>query len=146
LILGLAKIRTEVTEVERTTPSAAGRTERVRAEVDRIATEYLAGTPVMTTDALSTIARRYESVRAREPPSPDGTGRMNLIMNEARVRARAAPDLAADTGRRLLMSTADGDRVIGLALLQQEPRADALAEILRIVQSSRSAFEQYHAV
>ena len=44
-----------------------------------------------------------------------------------------------------MRSDADGDRVVGLALLQQAPSADALTDVLRVFSSSRSAFEQYHA-
>ena len=145
LIAGLARIRTAVTTVEQTTPSAAADTETVRAAVDSIASEYLGGTAAVTSQALNDLARRYEKVRTAEPPSQQRTVAMNLILNEARVRARASLETAARTGGELLRSDADGDRVVGLALLQQAPSADALADILRVFSSSRSAFEQYHA-
>ena len=146
LIVGLARIRTEVSEVERVTPNAAQLTESVRVEVDRIASAYLDGTASVTTDALDALARRYEHVRATTSPSPARAVSMNQILNEARVRARAAPDVAARAGLRLLSSPADGDRVIGLALLQQQPNPDALPGTLRLVQTAKSAFEQYHAL
>jgi len=145
LIAGLARIRTAVTTVEQDTPSAAADTETVRAAVDSIASEYLGGTAAVTSQALNDLARRYEKVRATEPRSQERTVAMNLILNEARVRARASLEMAARTGGKLLRSDADGDRVVGLALLQQAPSADALTDVLRVFSSSRSAFEQYHA-
>jgi hypothetical protein len=146
LIVLLANIRTQVAEVERAAPETASRSESVRTEVDLIASAYLGGTATLTSDALSALARRYEFTRGNQPPSQGRSMAMNQILNEARVRARASPEMASRLGRRLLTSAADGDRVIGLALLQQEPTADALTAILRLIEASISAFEQYHAV
>jgi hypothetical protein len=146
LIVGLAQIRTELEEVIRATPSAAPRTQNVEAAVDRIASSLLTGVAAETSEALEAYARRYETIRRTQPPSGERTMAMNQLLNEARVRARAAPEQAAEIARRLVRSTADGDRVVGLGLLEQYPAADAVPDILRCIETSRSAFEQYHAI
>jgi hypothetical protein len=145
LIAGLARIRTEVS-AEFVTPDSAPLADTVRAEVDRIAATSLSGTLTVTNEVLGDLARRYEHVRNTEPPSPSRAIAQNQILNEARVRARAAPETAANAAQPLLNSTLPGDRVIGLALLQQQPNPEALARILYLIQNSASAFEQYHAL
>lgn len=146
LIAGLARIRTDVSAVERANPDVSGLTESVRSEVDRIAGTYLAGTDPLAADVLAELARRYERVRASQPRSPQRAVQMNQILDEARVRARGAPGEAAALAVPLLRSARDGDRVIGLAIVQQEPRADAFEDTLHLVQNGVSAFEQYHAL
>jgi hypothetical protein len=100
----------------------------------------------VTNEVLDHLARRYKHVRNTQPRSPTRTIAMNQILNEARVRARAAPEAAANAALRLVNSTRPGDRVIGLALLQQQPNPEALARILYLIQNAVSAFEQYHAL
>jgi hypothetical protein len=146
LIVGLAQIRTEVAEVVRLAPSAAPQTQSVEAAVDRIASSFLSGIAAETSEALASNARRYETIRQTQPPSRDRTIAMNQLLNESRVRARAAPEQAGEIALRFVRSTADGERVVGLALLEQYPSAEALPDILRCIETSRSAFEQYHAV
>lgn len=146
LIVGLAAIKTKVTEVERSVPAAAGQASHLQEAVDQIASEVLVGRATVTADAMGALARRYEKTRARGGPSVDRTIQMNTILNEARVRASSAPQLARQLALGLLESDADGDRVIALALLQQAPTPDAIDGILRVLASSRSAFEQYHAL
>jgi hypothetical protein len=146
LIAGLARIRTDVSVVERASPDVSGLAESVRSEVDRIAGTYLAGTDSLTADALAGLTRRYEHVRASQPRSPQRAIQMNQILDEARVRARGTPGEAATLAVPLLRSARDGDRVVGLAILQQEPRAEAFEDTLHLVQNGASAFEQYHAL
>jgi hypothetical protein len=146
LVVGLAEIRTQVEEVVREMPDAAPQVHIVEATVDRMASSFLGDVAAQTSEALATYARRYESIRQTQPPSRERTIAMNQLLNEARVRARAAPEQAARMARDLVRSNADGDRVVGLALLEQYPAVEALPDILRCVENSRSAFEQYHAI
>jgi hypothetical protein len=145
LITGLARIRTEVS-AELVAPDSAPLADSVREEVDRLAATFLSGTATVTDEALDDLARRYEHVRNTQPRSPTRAIAMNQILNEARVRARAAPEAAANAALRLVNSTRPGERVIGLALLQQQPDPQALAKILYLIQNAVSAFEQYHAL
>lgn len=146
LVVGFAKIKTGVNEVEKSAPEAASQTGDLQAAVDQIASEVLVGRTTVTPDAMGELARRYEETRARSGRSPARAIQMNTILNEARVRANSAPQQARQLGRTLLRSNDDGDRVIALALLQQEPTPDALDDVLRVVRSARSAFEQYHGL
>ena len=146
LVVGFAEIRTQVDEIVRVTPAAAPQLQNVEATVDRMASSVLSGVAAETSEALAACARRYESIRQTQPPSRGRTIAMNQLLNEARVRARAAPEQAVAIARDFIGSKADGDRVVGLALLEQYPRAEALPDILRCIEGSRSAFEQYHAV
>lgn len=46
----------------------------------------------------------------------------------------------------LLRSNGQGDRIVGLALVQANPSALNIDDLLRIFSSSASAFEQYHSL
>ena len=74
-----------------------------------------------------------------------GLARFAQATEQAQGSARSCP---ARPSRRAFIRrrAADGDRVVGLALLEQNPTAEALPDILGCIETSKSAFEQYHAV
>jgi hypothetical protein len=71
---------------------------------------------------------------------------MTRIVNEARVRAASAPGLAGQKGLKLLASPFQGDRIVGIALLQVAREIAGLGDLLRLVSGSATAFEMYHAL
>jgi len=118
----------------------------IEGEVGRIASEYLPAGQSASEPAIEALARRYEQIRASMPPGDGRTLAMTRCVNEARVRARAAPEAARNQIPKLLGSSAPGDRIVGLALAQETPRPDALPAILHLISESETAFEMYHAL
>jgi hypothetical protein len=119
--------------------------ESVGATVDQIAQSYLPET-ALSNDVLAGLARRYEDIRRTQSPGRDRTIAMNRLINEVRIRANAAPEAARQRAHSLMRSDRDGDRIVGLGLVEGSPDAERLDDILRIFASSRSAFEQYHSL
>lgn len=95
-------------------------------------------------EQLAELAHQYELTR-REEPSRDRTLRMTTLMAEARAAARATPLPMIDL-RHMLSSDSDGERVIAIALAQDQPDARLFDLILPAITESRSAFEQYQAL
>lgn len=96
-------------------------------------------------EQLEARAREYEEIRENMEPSRERTLRMTTAMAEARAAARAAPLPLIDL-RTMLSSNHDGERVIALALVQDQPDTRLLDLILPAISESRSAFEQYQAL
>lgn len=95
-------------------------------------------------EQLAAYAKQYEQVR-QTAPSRDRTLRMTTLMAEARAAARATP-LALIDLRHMLSSDSDGERVIALALAQDQPDPRLFDLVLSAIVDSRSAFEQYQAL
>ena len=95
-------------------------------------------------ERLAEYAVAYELTR-RQDPSRERTLRMTTLMAEARAAARATPLPMIDL-RHMLASEADGERVIALALAQDQPDPRLFDLIVRTILESRSAFEQYQAL
>lgn len=99
--------------------------ERTAAAVDlqesiaRLAVPALEPDDVLPNSVLTRLARSYERLRREMSPSSSRTAAMTRVVNEARVRASNAPKLAASKGGSLVRSTAQGDRIVGLALVQE---------------------------
>jgi hypothetical protein len=149
LIDTLANIRTGTEQLDKDSPDAADPTEvarKVNAEVNRIAEHYLPPEEAINDEALSAIARRYEEIRRTQPAGHDRTVAMTRCVNEARVRAKADRGAARDRAMRLLPSGAAGDRIVGLALIEEAPDAAALEQVLPRFTNSSSAFEAYQAL
>jgi hypothetical protein len=146
----LANIRTATEQLE---PSASGAAadpaqvmRQVNVEVNRIAASYLPPAETVNDAALASIARRYEQIRREQPRGPKRTVAMTRCVNEARVRAKAAPDRAHGRALQLLTSEAEGDRIVGLAFVQEAPDAAAFQAVLRLFTGSATAFEAFHAL
>jgi hypothetical protein len=146
LVRRLTNIRVDTDELRLGKPEAVGVADSVEAEVNRIASEFLPPEETLTDVALATLAREYEQARGSMAPGDHRTGEMTRIVNEARVRARAAPEAARRRVPRLLRSDREGDRIVGLALAQEAPAAEALSDVLRLLAESSSAFQAYHAL
>jgi hypothetical protein len=95
-------------------------------------------------EQLAEFAHQYELTRTEEP-SRDRTLRMTTLMAEARAAARATPLPMIDL-RHMLSSDSDGERVIAIALVQDQPDERLFDLILPAITESRSAFEQYQAL
>jgi hypothetical protein len=149
LIDTLASIRTRTEQVGNGSREAADQDDvarNVNAEVSRIAEKYLPPDEAINETGLDAIAKRYEEIRRTQPRGHDRTIAMTRCVNEARVRAKAAPASARERALRLLASGSDGDRIVGLALTQEAPDAAAFQHVLRCFTGSASSFEAYHAL
>lgn len=145
LVRQLADIRAEAERVEQRAPQAGEIARDMRAAVDRLALDHL-DRSALRDDALDRLARLYEHARATLAPGDDRTRTMTKIVNEARLRAQAAPADAGRRGAQLVRSAAPGDRIVGLALLQESPAAAAYGDLIHLIEGSATAFELYHAL
>lgn len=114
--------------------------------VEQIASEYLETSDSLDDDALASLARRYERLRRDTPPGPQRTSAMTRIVNEARVRGATSPSVGGRKALPLLSSPSQGDRIVGLALMQEAGNPAASDQVLAIVQDSATAFEMFHAL
>ncbi|MEA2214370.1 MAG: hypothetical protein QOF83_4318 [Solirubrobacteraceae bacterium] len=95
-------------------------------------------------EQLAAYAKQYEEAR-HAPSSRERTLRMTSVMAEARAAARATPLPLIDL-RNMLSSDSDGERVIALALAQDQPDVRLFDLTLPAISDSHSAFEQYQAL
>jgi hypothetical protein len=148
MISDLTVIRTGADEVSRHPPGVE--TERlsrsIQRQVDEMASEYLSTARAVDEETIKRLAAEYEAVRSRMPSGEGRTIEMTRIVNEARVRASANGDAAARSAGELLNSSREGERIIGLAFVQEVGGSHRLGDILRRVMASASAFEMFHAL
>lgn len=146
LVDDLASLRTSAERVARELPATEPGVRTLEAEVDSIAQRYLPREETLSPEIVDGLAREYERIRRDMPPGQARTIAMNKLLNQVRVRATAAPESARRLAPGLLRSSGQGDRIVGLALVQGSPTADAYEDLLRILSTAASAFEQYHSV
>jgi hypothetical protein len=92
---------------------------------------------------LQDLARAYERIRREEPPGDERTFRMT----ELAAQARALRDsVSSDQIFQLFESGSDGERLVAIALIEAEPTSEFFVLLLDAISSSRSAFEQFHAL
>jgi hypothetical protein len=146
LIRDLANIRTTAERVEQgaADPRSAGQV--IDRAIDRMATRYVPADSALSEDILNRKARAYEEIRRKMPPGDNRTKEMTSLVNDVRIRAAAAPATARRYAAEFLPSARDGDRIVGLALVQGAPGADEFSDVLRIFTTSASGFEQYHSL
>jgi predicted acylesterase/phospholipase RssA/Mrp family chromosome partitioning ATPase len=89
-------------------------------------------------------ARAYEDLRQQLRPSNDRTGQMNLLVDEVRALANRTQSIPVDVLE--LLEGGDGERIVGLAVMQVRPDPACFNALLDTIGQSRSAFEQYHAL
>lgn len=118
------------------------RTRPIRIELEE---QFAAVAPRGVRESLDDYARAYDEVRATTPPSDERTLRMTTITAEARAMASAVPLTTTDL-QNMLSSDRDGDRVIALAVVQDQPDPRLLPLVMSAIRESRSAFEQYQAL
>jgi hypothetical protein len=106
---------------------------------------FAAVAPQGVRESLDAYAREYERVRDTMDPGDKRTLRMTTITAEARAIARAVPLTTADL-QNMLTSDRDGNGVIALAVLQDQPNPRLFPLVLSAIRESRSAFEQYQAL
>lgn len=145
LIEDLTELRSS-TESRESAESPPGERGVVQSDVDRIAARYLPAEQTLTPEVVDGLAREYERIRRAMRGGDKRTSAMNKVVNEVRVRAAAAPETARALAPVLLRSRADGDRVVGLALVQGTPTTAVHEDVLRLIATAASAFEQYHAL
>jgi hypothetical protein len=148
MISDLTSIRVEAEEVTRqSTDSEAARLSReIQHQVDLMASEYLGAARAVDTEVVQRLSAEYEAIRSRMPKGDARTSEMTRIVNEARVRASANKDAAARAAGELLSSSREGDRIVGLAFVQETGGAHRLSPVLERIENSASAFEMFHAL
>jgi hypothetical protein len=148
MISDLTVIRSEAEEVTRRSPSLETEhmSRGIQHQVDLMASEYLGAARAVSTEAIQRLSAEYEAVRSRMPSGDARTIEMTRIVNEARVRASANRDAAARAAGKLLRSRREGDRIVGLAFVQEAGGAYRLSDVIQRVESSSSAFEMFHAL
>jgi hypothetical protein len=146
LIRDLANMKTTAEQVEQgaTDPKSAGQV--IDQAIDRMATRYVPADSALSEDILTRKARDYEEIRRTMPRGDDRTRAMNGLVNDVRIRAAAAPATARRYTAAFLPSAREGDRIVGLALVEGCPSADVFSDVLRIFTTAASAFEQYHSL
>jgi hypothetical protein len=145
LIIGLADIRAGAEEAKRQAPEAAKPLQGVTEQIDQIAA-HLGAEEAITEDAITRLAGRYKDLRASMNPGDERTFEMTRVVNEAQVRAAADPDTAKRLGPSLIRSEDQGERIVGLAFLQEAPANSAFHDVLALVRESATAFEMFHAL
>ena len=101
------------------------------------------GLPQADMEELRKLGRAYEDIRSSMSPGPARTAKMTRIVHEVVTRASRL-DVSAAIGP--LLAGTDGDRIVGLALLQYAPDPQHLPAVIEAIEKSRSAFEQYQAL
>ena len=94
---------------------------------------------------LDELARSYEQIRGALVSSPERTKRMDDIVDQARSVVRDAELRTSEIVDRLLSEEA-GNRVVGLAAVQETLHRDAFATVLAMATRPASPFEGYHAL
>jgi hypothetical protein len=148
LISDLTDIRTGAEEVTRTDRDESTRrlSREIQRQVDSMASQYLSAARAVDEEAIGRLAAEYEAIRARTPSGATRTTEMTRIVNEARVRASANRDAAARSAGRLITSAHEGERIVGLAFVQEIGGNYRLGDVLARIENSASAFEMFHAL
>ena len=148
LISDLTEIRTGAEEVTRQGGGVG--TERlsreIQRQVDSMASQYLSAARAVDEETIKRLAAEYDAVRSRTQGGQARTAEMTRIVNEARVRASANRDAAARAAGALLTSIREGERIVGLAFVQEVGGAYRLGDVLARIEDSTSAFEMFHAL
>ena len=133
LIGDLTQIRTEVRrpgmQAKTTVPDSTLR--QIQRQVDVMAAEYLGEADAVSPGVLTQLADEYEAIRAGLESGNSRTAEMTRLVNEARIRASANRKPARRLAPKLVRSKREGERIIGLALLQEIPSADCLDAVIR---------------
>lgn len=146
LVARLASIKT-VADAGRRGDASAGEVAAVaNRQVEEVSVDYLSAVNAVDRKAIRDLARSYERLRIDRPTGSDRTTAMTQIVNQAKVRAAANPDRARAWIPNLLGSRNGGERIVGLAFLQEAPLQDAFAEVVGLIEGSATAFEMYHAL
>jgi hypothetical protein len=146
LIAGLTNVRTAAEEAELQTPGVEQTLKAVTEKIDQIAAEFVISADAIPDDAVVRLARRYEELRKTLEPGDKRTIEMTRVVNEARVRASADRERACNLGQLLIRSRGQGQRLVGLAFLQESSVGDAFDDVLGLIRSSATAFEMFHAL
>lgn len=148
LIGDLTQIRTEAEEASMQTKATVpdSMLRQIQRQVDVMAAEYLGESDAISPGVLTQLANEYEAIRAAQESGNSRTAKMTRLVNEARVRASANRERARRLASGLIRSRREGERIVGLALLQEVPSASYLDAITSRIANSSSAFEMFHAL
>ena len=93
---------------------------------------------------LAWLGDEYESIRKRMKGGDARTEMMNLLVGRAQVLASQRD--AGAVAEKVFSRGTDGSRVVGLALARIDTRRQHIELALSGITTSRSPFEQYHAL
>ncbi len=145
-ISDLTNIRTVTEEAVMQTPQADEKLTAVAEQVEQMAAQYLGTIDAVTDESVVRLAESYKKLRSSMEPGTERTVEMTRIVNEARVRAGADPERAKRLGSLLVRSKEQGQRIVGLAFLQEAPAPSSFEDLLTLVRDSATAFEMFHAL
>jgi hypothetical protein len=112
-----------------------------RSKVDAGAPEYRG----LIEAILSGYARFYEELRKKNDSGPERTRLMSAVVGEVLDLAKTL-SLDASNAKARFAEGKDGDRVVGLAVAQADPRSESLPIAIDAIGSARSPFEQYNGL
>jgi hypothetical protein len=112
-----------------------------RSKVDARSPEYRG----LIETILSGYARFYEELRKKNDSGPERTRLMSVVVGEVRDLAKTLR-LDASNAEVRFAEGKDGDRVVGLAVAQADPRSENLPIAIDAIGSARSPFEQYNGL
>ena len=103
-------------------------------------------------DALSLLQRAipvaawYEELRQAVPRGSARSRRMDELLGEARREAGQSESLSSDEVAALFERGTEGLRIYALGLMQGNEILADFDTVMKAIEGSRSAFEQYHAI
>ena len=93
---------------------------------------------------LTLMAQEYENTRRQMSPGQHRTYMMNALVS--RVQLLAGSVGAGSVAEQFWKQQTEGSRIVALALAANDPRRIHIEMVLGGIASSKSAFEQYHAL
>lgn len=95
--------------------------------------------------SLNSAATKYETLRDAVDAGPDRTRMLADVFNEMRASAGRA-SLEQQEIRDFVEHGTEGERLAALAAIQADPDPNLVDVVARLIDDSRSAFEQYEAL
>jgi hypothetical protein len=96
-------------------------------------------------DDARPLASSYEQLRESLAPGAERTAKLEEVVAKAKAAAAQAEWQPAQV-QQLFESSTDGNRIYALALMEADERLRDFGTALDVIEHSRSAFEQWHAL
>jgi hypothetical protein len=139
--LSEARADKNLQEAESLRSSSGGSPEVGAVSDDRRGGGEESATATETRSKVTSLAQRYESLRAKLKPGADRTQKLEEVLSETR---KLAPQIDEATRMELQNSGSPGERLAAVAWLQVYPRADALLWLADRI-GAEKPFIGYHA-
>ncbi len=90
------------------------------------------------------LGKQYKRVREQMSPGEERSNQMESIVGQIRALAPQAGFSSSEI-KKYLESSDEGERIVGLSIMEALPSADYFEQILPLIQSGKP-FQQYHAL